>query len=84
MRASGCAVSAISLTGTGDPFASITQDARNVTTESRYYLGFDARYRIGNTSIEPGFIYLLVLTRGFQKAPPAMYTGEEEEEPATA
>ncbi|HSF32789.1 MAG TPA: hypothetical protein VLK82_20250, partial [Candidatus Tectomicrobia bacterium] len=28
-------------------------------TESRYYLGFDARYRIGNTSIEPGFIYLL-------------------------
>jgi hypothetical protein len=49
----------ISLTGTGDPFASITEDARNVTTESRYYLGFDARYRIGNTSIEPTFVYLL-------------------------
>jgi hypothetical protein len=30
-----------------------------VVTESRYYLGFDSRYRIGNTSIEPGFIYLL-------------------------
>jgi hypothetical protein len=30
-----------------------------VETESRYYLGFDARCRIGNTSIEPGFIYLL-------------------------
>jgi hypothetical protein len=52
------------LTGTGDPFAAITQDARNVTTESRYYLGFDARYRIGNTSIEPTFVYLLG-TRNF-------------------
>ncbi|MGH8070326.1 MAG: hypothetical protein ACRERE_34835 [Candidatus Entotheonellia bacterium] len=49
----------ISLTGTGDPFAAIAQDARNVTTESRYYLGFDARYRIGNTSIEPTFVYVL-------------------------
>jgi hypothetical protein len=47
------------LTGTGGPFASITQDSRNVTTESRYYLGFDARYRIGNTRIEPTFVYLL-------------------------
>jgi hypothetical protein len=47
------------LTGTGGPFAAITQDARNVATESRYYVGFDARYRIGNTSIEPTFVYLL-------------------------
>ena len=47
------------LTGTGGPFAAITQDFRNVTTESRYYLGFDARYRIGNTSIEPTFVYVL-------------------------
>jgi hypothetical protein len=53
-----------SLTGTGDPFAAIAQDFRNVTTESRYYLGFDARYRIGNTSIEPAFVYLLG-TRNF-------------------
>jgi hypothetical protein len=47
------------LTGTGGPFAAITQDSRNVTTESRYYLGFDSRYRIGNTSIEPSFVHLL-------------------------
>jgi hypothetical protein len=47
------------ITGGGGPFNNVAQDIRNVTTESRYYLGFDARYRIGNTSIEPGFIYLL-------------------------
>jgi hypothetical protein len=46
------------LSGSG-PFGNIASDTRNVVTESRYYLGFDARYRIGNTSIEPGFIYLL-------------------------
>jgi hypothetical protein len=48
-----------SLTGTGGPFNGIQSDSLNVRTESRYYLGFDARYRIGNTSIEPGFFYLL-------------------------
>jgi hypothetical protein len=48
-----------SLTGTGGPFNGIASDSLNVRTESRYYLGFDARYRIGNTSIEPGFFYLL-------------------------
>jgi hypothetical protein len=47
------------LTGGGGPFNGIASDSLNVATESRYYLGFDARYRIGNTSIEPGFIYLL-------------------------
>jgi hypothetical protein len=47
------------ITGTGGPFAGIAQDARNVATESRYYLGFDGRYRIGNTRIEPTFVYLL-------------------------
>jgi hypothetical protein len=47
------------LTGGGGPFNNIQADVTNVRTESRYYLGFDARYRIGNTSIEPGFIYLL-------------------------
>src|SRR5919109_127595 len=30
----------------------------NVTTESRYYVGFDSRYRLGNLSIEPTFMYL--------------------------
>jgi hypothetical protein len=48
-----------SLTGGGGPFNNIASDSLNVRTESRYYLGFDARYRIGNTSIEPSFIYLL-------------------------
>jgi hypothetical protein len=47
------------LTGTGGPFNGINADVTNVSTESRYYLGFDARYRIGNTSIEPGFLYLM-------------------------
>jgi hypothetical protein len=47
------------LTGGGGPFNNIASDTRNVRTESRYYLGFDSRYRFGNTSIEPQFIYLL-------------------------
>jgi hypothetical protein len=47
------------LTGGGGPFNGIASDSTNVATESRYYLGFDARYRIGNTTIEPGFVYLL-------------------------
>jgi hypothetical protein len=36
----------------------------NVTTESRYYVGFDSRYRFGNMSIEPTFMYLFG-TRNF-------------------
>jgi len=47
------------LTGGGGPFNGIQSDSLNVRTESRYYLGFDARYRFGNTTVEPGFIYLL-------------------------
>jgi hypothetical protein len=47
------------LTGSGGPFNNVANDVLNVRTESRWYLGFDARYRIGNTSIEPGFIYML-------------------------
>jgi hypothetical protein len=43
--------------GTG-PFNGILGDATDVTTEDRYYIGFDARYRVGNLSIEPSFIYL--------------------------
>jgi hypothetical protein len=46
------------LTGGGGPFNGVASDAFNVSTESRYYVGFDARYRVGNTRIEPGFIYL--------------------------
>jgi hypothetical protein len=46
------------LTGQSGPFHSIQNDPTNVTTESRYYLGFDSRYRIGNLSLEPFFVYL--------------------------
>ncbi|HXH13590.1 MAG TPA: hypothetical protein VNP04_27935 [Alphaproteobacteria bacterium] len=56
-----------SLLGTGGPFNGIAGDSFNVTTEDRYYIGFDARYRIGNTRIEPGFIYLFG-TRNFTAA----------------
>jgi hypothetical protein len=65
-----------SLTGGGGPFNNIASDSLNVRTESRYYLGFDARYRIGNTSIEPGFIYLLG-NRKFTAASAAL-TGVED------
>jgi hypothetical protein len=47
------------LLGGGGPFNGIVGDATNVTTEDRYYMGFDARYRIGNFSLEPSFVYLL-------------------------
>jgi hypothetical protein len=47
-----------SLTGSGGPFNNVANDSLNVETESRWYVGFDARYRIGDTSIEPGFIYM--------------------------
>jgi hypothetical protein len=48
----------ILLIGAG-PFNGIIGDATNVTTEDRYYIGFDARYRLGNLSLEPSFLYLL-------------------------
>jgi hypothetical protein len=57
------------LTGGGGPFASI--QTTNITTESRYYLGFDSRYRLGDLSIEPTFIYLLG-TRNFNSASQAV------------
>jgi hypothetical protein len=59
------------LTGSGGPFNNVANDVLNVRTESRWYLGFDARYRIGNTSIEPGFIYQLG-TRKFTAASAAL------------
>ena len=46
------------LIGAG-PFNGIIGDATNVTTENRYYLGFDARYRWGNLSLESSLVYLL-------------------------
>src|SRR3954447_21362139 len=36
-------------------------------------------FKVGLSWLAVGFVYLLVLTRGFRKAPPAMYTGEEED-----
>src|SRR5262249_48623152 len=52
------------LTGVSGPFGAIQNDFVNVATESRYYLGFDSRYRLGNLSLEPFFIYQLG-TRNF-------------------
>jgi len=34
-------------------------------------------FKVGLSWLAVGFVYLLVLTRAFRKAPPAMYTGEE-------
>jgi putrescine importer len=42
-------------------------------------------FEVGLAWLAAGLIYLVALTRGFRKAPPEMYTGEEEElEPARA
>jgi hypothetical protein len=55
------------LLGGGGPFNGIASDSLNVATESRYYVGFDSRYRFGNTRIEPTFVYLFG-TRKFSAA----------------
>jgi hypothetical protein len=65
-----------SLTGGGGPFNGVASDTLNVRTEDRYYLGFDSRYRIGNTTFEPGFFYLLG-SRKFSSASAAL-TGVSE------
>ena len=57
--------------GQSAPAVQSTDYFLNVATESRYYLGFDARYRWGNTSIEPTFMYLLG-TRDFNSASAAL------------
>ncbi|MBI3327388.1 MAG: hypothetical protein HYZ81_11900, partial [Nitrospinae bacterium] len=46
--------------GLGTPFSggSLRLTTTNVATEDRLYLGFDTRYRLGNLSIEPSFLYL--------------------------
>jgi putrescine importer len=36
-------------------------------------------FEVGLAWLAAGFVYLLVLTRGFRKAPPEMYSGDEEE-----
>jgi amino acid transporter len=42
-------------------------------------------FEVGLGWLALGFVYLLALTRGFRKAPPAMYSGEEDDlEPARA
>jgi hypothetical protein len=53
------------------PAADIPEYFDNVTTESRYYVGVDSRYRIGNFSIEPTFMYLFG-TREFSSASQAL------------
>jgi hypothetical protein len=52
------------MTSQSGPAFESPQYFTNVTTESRYYAGFDSRYRFGNTSIEPTFMYLFG-TRNF-------------------
>ena len=47
------------MTGNSGPFKNVINATQNIANESRYYMGFDSRYRIGNTSIEPTFMYLL-------------------------
>ena len=47
------------MTSQSGPFKNVINATQNIANESRYYMGFDSRYRIGNTSIEPTFMYLL-------------------------
>jgi hypothetical protein len=46
------------MTSQSGPGAQMPNYFLNVSTESRYYVGFDSRYRWGNLSIEPTFMYL--------------------------
>jgi hypothetical protein len=55
------------MTGNSSPYKNIVRSTQNITNESRYYMGFDSRYRIGNTSIEPTFMYMAG-TRNFSTA----------------
>jgi hypothetical protein len=54
-------------TGGSSAWTALPNGTTNIATESRYYLGFDSRYRLGDLSIEPTFIYLLG-TRKFTSA----------------
>jgi hypothetical protein len=55
------------MTSQSGPYKNMPFDTVNVATESRYYMGFDSRYRFGNASIEPTFVYLFG-TRNFDGA----------------
>jgi hypothetical protein len=46
-------------TGGAGAFSGLVNGTTNIATESRYYLGFDSRYKLGDLSIEPTFIYEL-------------------------
>jgi hypothetical protein len=59
------------MTSQSGPFKNVVRATQNVADESRYYLGFDSRYRFGNTSIEPTFMYVLG-TRKFTSASQAL------------
>ena len=62
------------MTSQSGPFKNIVRATQNVASDGAYYLGFDSRYRIGNTSIEPTFMYKLG-TRNFTSASQAL-TGQ--------
>ena len=42
----------------------------------------DLTFKIGLGWLAVGLLYLVYLTRGFRKPPPAMYTGEEADDTA--
>jgi hypothetical protein len=65
-----------SMLNNSSPAKNIPSYFLNVTTESRYYVGFDSRYRLGNTSIEPSFFYLFG-NRQFTSASQALTGGSE-------
>jgi hypothetical protein len=58
-------------TGGSSAFTALPSGITNIAQESRYYLGFDSRYRVGDLSIEPTFIYELG-TRKFTSASAAV------------
>src|SRR6266511_4972404 len=58
-------------TGGSSAWTALPSGTTNIATESRYYVGFDSRYKLGDLSIEPTFIYLLG-TRKFTSASAAV------------
>jgi hypothetical protein len=57
--------------GGSSPWTALPSGITNIAQESRYYLGFDSSYRLGDLRIEPTFIYLLG-TRKFTSASAAV------------
>src|SRR6266511_1952981 len=58
-------------TGGSSAWTALPSGTTNIATESRYYVGFDSRFKLGDLSIEPTFIYLLG-TRKFTSASAAV------------